>query len=325
MQEKDNKKVLYWYAITFLLVWLMVIVGGLTRLTHSGLSIVEWKPITGIIPPLSLNDWVHEFQKYQQSPEFLKINTSMTIDEFKCIYWMEFFHRFLARIMGLFFIVPLIFLWRRCDPFIKRQSLMILSLGALQGFMGWYMVKSGLVNEPMVSPYRLTMHLSLAFILMGFLVRGMQYVKKTPTIYTKDSRLLKMTLIFIVLTILYGGLVAGNKAGLIYNTFPLMDGAIIPSEFLDHKPFWINFFNNHATIQWMHRFFAISSFIHVILFYVKNKNKATFLWILLLSLQFILGILTLLYQVPINLGTIHQGLGALLFSYSVWIWCSFKE
>jgi cytochrome c oxidase assembly protein subunit 15 len=317
--------ILFWYGTTFFLIWMMVMLGGATRLTHSGLSIVEWKPITGIIPPFSFEDWMIEFKKYQTSPEFLKINFSMTLDEFKFIFWMEFCHRFLGRLIGLFFIIPLLALWKSLPAFFKKLSLSILVIGALQGIMGWYMVKSGLVQDPYVSPYRLTVHLSLAFILMGLLVGGFYKVISPSKILHTKHNLLNISFILLVLTILYGGLVAGHKAGLIYNTFPLMGGYFIPSEFLSHTPIWTNFLNNHATIQWLHRVLALLTYFHIVLFTLKTKRMASFIWLGLASFQVILGILTLIFEVPILLGTLHQGIGALLFSWSIWVMFLFKK
>ncbi|MBP9752615.1 MAG: COX15/CtaA family protein [Proteobacteria bacterium] len=325
MKPIDKQKLYYVYIITFILIWFMVMLGGATRLTHSGLSIVEWRPITGIIPPLNIEDWALEFKKYQTSPEFLKINIHMQLEEFKFIYLMEYCHRLLGRLLGLFFMIPLFFMWKKMNTFFKKQSLLILCLGILQGFMGWYMVKSGLINEPYVSPFRLMIHLSLAFVLMGLLVKGILRLKETPTYQIQNTQFLNITATFITVAILYGALVAGHKAGLIYNTFPLMEGRFIPFEFLYFKPFWKNFYKNHATIQWMHRTIALLAFVHVFIFYLKNKSMPTFIWFLLITLQIMLGVLTLIYQVPVFLGTIHQGVGALLFSWTIVILTIYKK
>ncbi len=310
-------QIIWWYGITFSLVFAMICLGGATRLTHAGLSIVEWKPIAGIIPPLNHQDWLAEFLKYQTSPEFKLINTDMILSDFKFIYWMEFCHRLLGRLMGLFFIVPLVFLWRQLLPCVKKMSLTILMLGALQGVMGWYMVKSGLKDIPAVSPYRLTAHLFLAFILLGYLSIGILRVGGIKRVAHPKAKLIHITALMITLTIFYGGLVAGLKAGLIYNTFPLMGGQLIPGEFLSESPFWLNFFTNHATVQWMHRTLALLSCFHVFLFYIKDNGFYATAWLSIAILQVILGIATLIHQVPIGLGVLHQGVGALLFSWSV--------
>lgn len=309
---------LRWYLSVFTLIWFMVMLGGATRLTHAGLSIVEWKPITGFIPPFSLADWMLEFQKYQLSPEFIKINQGMTLGDFKFIYWMEFLHRFLGRIIALAYFIPLIFYWRRFTAKAKMVNSSIILVGLLQGFMGWYMVKSGLVDHPSVSPYRLTVHLSLAFILMGLLVVLIRdHLNTLPTLSNQKNPLLYTTAFFVIGTILYGGLVAGFKAGLIYNTFPLMNGQVVPDEFFAHTPWWINFFNNHATLQWMHRVLGLFTLLHAFLCFKKIQGFQTHVLFLLVLLQVCLGILTLLFHVPVSLGTLHQGIGSLVFSWMI--------
>lgn len=303
----------------------MVMLGGATRLTHAGLSIVEWKPITGIIPPLNMNHWLMEFQKYQKTPEFIQINSAMTLSDFQFIYWMEYAHRLLGRIIGLCFFLPLIFLWKTLSSFLRQRSIMILLLIGLQGFLGWYMVKSGLVQEPSVSHYRLTIHLITAFILMGLLINTILPFITNEEKYTKKMHLAKLSFAFICLTIIYGGFVAGLKAGLIYNTFPLMGGQWIPSEFFHLSPFYKNFVQNHATVQWLHRVFGLLSLLHVFLFYRYEKNIYTKIWFGLLCTQVIIGIVTLVHHVSVLLGTLHQGIGALVFSWSIVILTIYKK
>lgn len=317
LSPSKNNTIFWWYFITFILIWLMVMLGGATRLTHSGLSIVEWNPITGIIPPLTHHDWLAEFSKYQKTPEFIKVNREMSLETFKFIYGMEYAHRLLGRLIGLFFLLPLIFLWKNLNSAFRKRSLFILFLGGIQGFLGWYMVKSGLSKEPTVSHYRLTLHLSMAFILMGFLVKWMTPLKTHIVIYTKKMNLLYLAFAFVTITIIYGGLVAGLKAGVIYNTFPLMNGKIIPDEFLFYIPIWKNFLDNQATVQWIHRTFALLALLHIFLFLLKQKNFYTKIWFGFLIFQVTMGIITLLHQVPVMLGTLHQGIGALVFSWSV--------
>lgn len=309
---------LRWYVSVFVLIWFMVMLGGATRLTHAGLSIVEWKPIAGFIPPLSLSDWMIEFQKYQLTPEFIKINNGMSLADFKFIYWMEFLHRFLGRIIAFVYFIPLFFYWRHLTLKAKKINGLLLLVGLFQGFMGWYMVKSGLVDHPSVSPYRLTIHLSLAFVLMGLLVVLMRdHLENLSHVPHHKAPLLYSTAFFIIVTILYGGLVAGFKAGLIYNTFPLMNGQLVPDEFFAHSPAWINFFNNHATIQWMHRTLGLLALFHTYLCYKKIPCFHTKILFLLVFLQVCLGILTLLFFVPVALGTLHQGIGSLVFSWII--------
>lgn len=320
-----KNSIFWWYFITFILIWFMVMLGGATRLTHSGLSIVEWKPITGIIPPLTHGDWLNEFSKYQKTPEFIKINHDITLETFKFIYGMEYAHRLLGRLIGLFFFIPLIFLWKNLSISFRKKSLILLLLGAFQGFLGWYMVKSGLSHEPTVSHYRLTIHLSMAFLLMGLIAKWITSLKVEKIVHTQKINLLYLSLIFITLTIIYGGLVAGLKAGLIYNSFPLMDGHIIPTEFLHYTPIWKNFLDNHATVQWVHRLLGILSLIHVFLFFLKQKNFYTKIWLCFVIFQVIIGIITLLHHVPIILGTLHQGIGALVFSWGIIVFTVHKK
>lgn len=322
---RSSQKTIFWFAATLFLVWCMVMLGGATRLTHAGLSITEWKPITGAIPPLSEIDWLQEFHKYQLTPEFKLINSAMVLGDFKFIYLMEYFHRLLGRLMGIVFLIPLLFLWKQLPKNLQKLSVSVLVLGALQGLMGWYMVKSGLKNDPFVSPYRLTAHLFLALALMGMLTYGLAQTLNIKRQSHPKIRLFYITIGFVIATIFYGGLVAGHKAGLIYNTFPLMNGMVIPGEFLQYSPWWTNFLSNHATIQWMHRTLAIITFIHVILFHLKDKTKASSVWLILVSIQFVLGIATLVHNVPVVLGVLHQGMGALLFSWSIFMVCLYKK
>jgi len=303
-----------WLLSTGLLIWGMIVLGGVTRLTHSGLSIVEWKPITGVLPPLTDLDWQAAFADYQQYPEYKLVNRGMSLGDFQFIYLMEYTHRLLGRLIGLVFIIPLIIFWMRgrLSPFLKKRSMVILSLGLAQGIMGWYMVKSGLVKDPVVSPYRLTAHLALAFLILGLILWTLFDLQDRPR--KTPSPFILLTFGLQILTILYGGLVAGLKAGLIYNTFPLMGGKVFPAEAMFYSPLWINFFKNPALVQWCHRLLAVSSLIAVWICYCRfEKSRLTLLWALALSLQVIFGILTLFYCVPISLGVLHQGWGAVVF------------
>lgn len=310
------------------LVIAMIMLGGATRLTHSGLSIVEWKPITGAIPPLNNNDWTSEFQKYQQSPEYQKINKGMSIQEFKFIFWMEFMHRQLGRIIGLlsFFLLGWSLLSKRFNNQTRKLLAIAISAIAVQGFFGWYMVKSGLSNHPYVSPYRLTLHLMMACIIMLVLINVLISIRNiklhrfifnmvgqgyyNPSKSNKNWSVVQIS--FIMLTIVYGAFVAGHKAGLIYNTFPKMGNTWIPSEIFHLSPVWKNFFENHALIQLIHRFLALSTIL--IAFWGWIKKKCSLLFLSIISLQLVLGIITLLYQVPVFLGTLHQGWGIVVMS-----------
>lgn len=327
-----NRSILIWLLGTCFLIWLMIILGGATRLTHSGLSIVEWKPITGVIPPLNHDQWLVEFEKYQQFPEYKLINHGMSLSSFQFIYFMEYAHRLLGRLMGLWFMIPLVFFWmrQRLSFTLKKRALIALVLGMSQGFLGWYMVKSGLVKDPSVSHYRLTAHLALAIALYGLLfwtalqvMGGSTSKPETPLI----RRLSLYSCIAISLTILYGGLVAGLKAGLIYNTFPLMEGQFIPGEWSFHTPLWVNLFENAALVQWVHRWIALTT-LGLVLFTCwktwalsPNKHtKVTACYFALVAVgQATLGILTLLLQVPVILGTLHQGTAVMLLSLGLYL------
>lgn len=311
-----------------ILVLTMIMLGGATRLTHSGLSIVEWKPITGAIPPLSDTDWSIEFGKYQQSPEYQKVNKGMLVQEFKFIFWMEFMHRQLGRIIGLlsFILLSWSLLSKRFNTHTRKLLIFTFLTIVIQGFLGWYMVKSGLSNHPYVSPYRLTLHLIMAcaimFILTNILIsiRNIRLHKMIFNIVgqgyyhpSKANRIWSLIQILCIMaTIVYGAFVAGHKAGLIYNTFPKMGETWIPSEIFHLLPFWKNFFENHNLIQFIHRILALSSIMIALWGWINKKCSFTFFSII--SIQLILGILTLIYQVPTFLGTLHQGWAIIVMS-----------
>lgn len=311
-----NGHILWWLLGTLFLVWCMVMLGGATRLTHAGLSIVEWRPITGIIPPLTDGAWGKAFADYQNYPEYKLVHYNMSLSEFKFIFFMEYFHRLLGRLMGIFFIIPLVIFWRRgwLTPVLKRRSFWILGLGLAQGAMGWYMVKSGLVKDPAVSHYRLTAHLGIAFLIAGVLLWTLFDCLSVPKAKQLNARLyIGFTLILQLITMLYGGFVAGLKAGLIYNTFPLMEGDWLPGEWNFLHPLWVNFFENAAMVQWIHRVLGTLSFLFVWLVVIKSTplekqiKRCCLWWAAATTIQLGLGILTLLYHVPATLGTIHQG------------------
>jgi heme a synthase len=316
-QEQDKKWITFWLIATCFLIWIMIMLGGATRLTHAGLSIVEWKPITGIIPPFNDTQWQEEFGKYQQFPEYQQVNQGMSLIEFKFIFWMEYTHRLLGRLIGLVFFVPLLWFWRRgvLTPYLKKASVLAALLGVGQGVMGWYMVKSGLVKNPAVSHYRLTAHLLLAMAIYAVLFWSILKVNYGPGNGRSSlAGIAHGCCIMVVLTIAYGGFVAGLKAGLIYNTYPLMGGQWIPSEWNFLEPIHLNFFENAATVQWMHRTFAVATL--GVLLYGAYKAYLQQFWSFKVAavamgaaifFQVVLGIMTLLAQVPVSLGTLHQG------------------
>jgi len=323
-----NRRVAAWLFVCCALVFAMVVVGGVTRLTHSGLSIVEWQPIVGVVPPLSEADWQQTFAKYQQTPEYRQVNPGMTLAGFKGIFWWEYFHRLLGRLIGVAFLVPLVwFVARRDIPSDYARNLFgIFVLGSLQGALGWYMVTSGLVDDPRVSQFRLTAHLGLAlaiFAAMFWLGLSLVYPRRATlgAAAQRSVRARAMTLAALVFFMaLTGGFVAGLRAGFAYNTFPLMNGHLIPPELFMLEPWWRNFFWNMATVQFDHRAIAWLLAVLVPLLWWKLRttdgmpSRARFgghLLLLALALQIVLGIATVLLVVPIPLAAAHQA-GAVL-------------
>ncbi|MFZ1853185.1 MAG: COX15/CtaA family protein [Nitrosomonas sp.] len=332
----NQKPIAVWLLVCCALVFAMIVVGGVTRLTDSGLSIVEWQPIVGTMPPITQNDWEILLEKYRATPQYQKINKGMSIDEFKSIFWWEYFHRLLGRLIGLVFFIPFVYflIKKRVDRALGIKLTGILVLGGMQGFMGWYMVMSGLVNDPHVSQYRLTAHLGLAIIIfaamfwvaLDILSQGIDNIDKNQKIQSLSKFSVALTaLIFIM--ILSGGFVAGIRAGFAYNTFPLMNGHFIPPEIFMLEPWYRNFFDNMATVQFDHRLIAWILAFLVPLFWWQSKKcnlpastrLACNLFLLMLVIQISLGISTLLYVVPIPLAASHQGGAVLLLAASLWV------
>lgn len=306
-----QKSIFLWLLLCIFLVYSMIIIGGYTRLSHSGLSIVEWSPVSGTIPPLSEDSWNIEFSKYKQSPEFQKVNYSISLNEFKEIFLVEYFHRLLGRILGLVFIVPLLYfiLSKTITFYESRYYIFVGLLIGLQGLVGWLMVKSGLIDQPNVSQYRLALHLSLASILLILLVVKIADIKFISNRYGCFS------LVLLLLQIISGAFVAGLHAGLTYNTFPLMDGELIPSGLWLMKPWYVNIFENITMVQFLHRILGVINFINISFYAYVIYSKASKIAILLFSIvgiQFILGVLTLLLQVPLKFALLHQGVAMLL-------------
>lgn len=325
-------KVSLWLLV--FMVFGMILIGGLTRLTGSGLSIVEWQPIMGILPPLNEADWHLLFNKYQASPEYQKINLGMPLQEFKNIFWLEYIHRVWGRVLGIILAIPLFLSFIKPQLKMYRTPLLFLAvlIGA-QGFMGWYMVKSGLVDAPHVSPYRLTAHLLLGVVILATAFWMAQKTTCPDSEFIGFSRktIKKISftsfalLGFSVLTIVYGGLVAGHKAGLIYNTYPMMGDQWLPSELVFLSPFWKNIFANATTVQFIHRWLGTLTATLLAIFALsfwnaEVPNKVRMLIRLALGvalLQFALGLLTLLYIVPTDIALTHQG-GALVLFLLIW-------
>jgi cytochrome c oxidase assembly protein subunit 15 len=333
----QNRTVAIWLLICCGLVFAMVVLGGVTRLTGSGLSMADWRPLMGWLPPFSDIQWQRVFDLYQQTPEFLKVNSHMDVSAFKGIFWLEFLHRLLGRMIGIVFLLPLIFFLVK--GYIKsaewpKYSLMFV-LGGLQGVLGWYMVKSGLVDNPHVSQYRLSAHLSAAFLIYAYmfwvamsLLFPASGEQRHPW-YRKSLAVAVLTSV----TIISGGFVAGLKAGKIYNTFPLMGDDWIPPGTMALEPFWRNFFENMTTVQLDHRVLAISTFLVIIGFWVKARKAdlparsrpAVNALLHTAIFQVALGISTLLMSVPIFLGALHQAVAMLLFTVSLYILHSLRR
>jgi cytochrome c oxidase assembly protein subunit 15 len=319
MSDRGRRIVAAWLFLCAALVFAIVLVGGVTRLTRSGLSIVEWQPLVGVLPPLSPADWEALFAKYRETPEFRQVNFAMTLEEFKGIFWWEYIHRLLARAIGLVFLLPLlVFQWRRMlDRPLALKLWAIFALGAAQGAMGWYMVKSGLVDDPKVNPVRLAAHLGIALaIFWAELWIALQLV--APRIRPFDKLPLALPLL-IFLMALSGGMVAGLRAGSAYQTFPLMNGHLVPPEVLMLEPWWDNFLHNMATVQLVHRlFFWLLLFLVPIAWWRMRHTAAAHALAAAFVLQAALGISTLLLGVPVGLGSAHQGGAVVLLAAAVW-------
>lgn len=301
---------------------MMVFVGGVTRLTESGLSITEWKPVTGVVPPLNDAKWQEYFDKYKQIPEYQQINRGMSLDEFKFIYWWEFGHRLLGRLTGFVLLLPWIyFAWKGyTNRSLNLRLFGIFCLGGMQGVIGWYMVKSGLSERTDVSQYRLALHLTMAFLLFTFVLWQALLLSHAPRTTHHAPRSFGWLVIFVLFTqVFMGALVAGLNAGMSYNTYPLMDGKWIPDGLFILSPFYINFFENITMVQFQHRWSAILLAVLIVVFWnqarrVPQAQSAANHMLYALVLQMVLGIKALIYVVPISLASAHQ-MGALLLLF----------
>ena len=317
-----------WLLAVAALIFAMVLVGGATRLTESGLSITEWQPVTGTIPPLSEAQWQAEFDKYKTIPQYEKMNRGMSLAEFKTIFWWEWAHRQLARVIGAAFLLPFLwFLWRGfVEPGLRPRLWAIFGLGALQAAVGWWMVASGLAGRTEVSQYRLAFHLTLACVIYVAIVwTAEQLLARPAPAVALRLRVTANVLVVLVLAQIYlGALTAGLRAGLTYNTWPPIDGALVPSAahlFFD-QPLWRNFFENTLTVQFDHRMMAYTVLVLALLhagdaLWMKGRGRVAIDAVVLalaVMLQAALGVLTLLYQVPIALGLAHQGMALIVLT-----------
>ena len=319
LETRKNKLIVIWLKTGLFLVVLMVLIGGITRLTHSGLSMVEWKLIGGTVPPLNEKAWQETFEKYQQFPEYQAYNQGMTLSEFKKIFFWEYLHRLLGRLMGIIFIIPFVYFLAKkwVDKALGKKLTILLLGGALQAGLGWFMVKSGLVDRPSVSHFRLAIHLVAAFSLIVYifwLILDLKKVerKSAPQIFWLSMGMLALT----TLQIVYGAFTAGLKAGFICPTFPDMCGHFFP-----HSIQTLDFINHPANIQFLHRIFAWLLFFYAIYLWKRVKastleNRSGNLLLLALCIQFLLGVATLLLLMPMTLALIHQ-IGAIFVLLSL--------
>lgn len=336
VNQQHRAQVRNWLYLVCILIFIMVIVGGATRLTDSGLSITEWKPLLGAIPPLNAQDWQIALEKYRLIPEYQLINKGMSMDEFKFIYWWEWAHRFLGRFIGLVVFFPLAFFWitGRLESWIKPHLAFLFVLGGLQGFIGWWMVSSGLVERVDVSQYRLATHLTLACIIFAYtlwLARSLVTHSNEPVTDTVAT-FAPWVVLAVLLQIFLGALVAGMDAGLAYNEWPTMDGVMIPSDLWIQTPFWINAFENPKTVQFIHRMsaYALLALVFIqMLVALKSSSgethkRRTIVLLILTLAQAAIGVVTLLLQVPLNWGLYHQGGAIVVLGFAIAHWRGVK-
>jgi cytochrome c oxidase assembly protein subunit 15 len=324
---RHRRAIQRWLLAVAALIFVMVLVGGMTRLTESGLSIVEWQPVTGTLPPLSQAEWQGEFEKYQTIPQYRERNLGMSLDAFKTIYWWEWTHRFLGRLIGAVFLLPfLFFLWRGwIEPGLRARLWMIFGLGALQGAAGWWMVMSGLSARVSVAHERLAFHLTIACVIFVAILWTAQHLRAPkPHAVPARVRVSAIALLVLVLVqIFVGALVAGLHGGLIYNDWPLMDGGLVPAteRLLFLAPAWSNFFDNVLTVQFEHRVVAyllwLLSIAHVV-DVVRQRSTAALTRALALAsavtIQASLGILTLINSAPLTLALLHQAMAMVVLT-----------
>ncbi|WP_283636999.1 COX15/CtaA family protein [Aquaticitalea lipolytica] len=318
--KKDNKKVIYWLLTGCVLIFTMVVIGGITRLTHSGLSISNYKLISGTLPPMNEAEWHEAFDLYKQYPEYQKLNNHFGLEDFKDIYFWEWLHRFIGRMIGLVFFIPFLYfiITKQLTSSTIKKSLILMALGAFQGFLGWYMVKSGLVDRPDVSHYRLAAHLTTAFLTFAYtfwVALDLMFPNKKD-IDKRFRNLVRIGLAVLLLQIIYGAFVAGLDAGFIHNHWPLMsEGKLIhETVYTEQQPLYKNFIEGKSGVQFVHRTLAYIVVIFIIIIWYRAKqmvltsmqHKVVNSLFILVGIQFLLGVLTLILQVPVWLGVLHQ-------------------
>jgi heme a synthase len=325
----DHRAVALWLLICAAMIFAMVVLGGITRLTESGLSITEWNPVTGILPPLGDAAWQAEFEKYREIPQFRAIHSWMTVADFKAIFFWEWLHRLWGRLIGFAFAIPFVwFLWRgRIAPSLRPRLFGLLVLGGLQGLLGWVMVESGLSGRIEVSQYRLVAHLALAVAIYGAILWTAldllwPAAARTPAGLRRAAAGIA-ALVFV--TLCAGGFVAGTRAGFVFNTFPLMDGSFVPPDYLTLAPWWRNAFENVTAVQFDHRILAETTGTAILVLWLvarrfelpRRPRLALDALLAAVVLQIGLGIATLLLVVPIDLGVAHQAGALLLFTAAI--------
>lgn len=334
LSEPRRRPLRIWFWSIAAMTFAVLVVGGITRLTQSGLSIVDWRPIMGVVPPLDEVQWREAFDRYRQFPEYQRLRQGMTLDEFKFIFFWEYLHRALARLIGLVFLVPFAVFWLsgRLPRPIAARALVLFGLGSMQGVLGWLMVRSGLIDRPSVSHYRLAAHLSLAFLIFGasvWLARDLALGSSRAAVPDRTRRLMTRGLlvvgILLAAQVVWGALVAGLDAGFIFNTFPLMAGKIVPPGILRLSPAPLNLVQNVVTVQWVHRVLGTVLLVAalVLAFRVQGSGadapsrRLTAALASLVAAQYLLGVLTLIYVVPVVLGVAHQAVAMAIAG--VWV------
>ena len=334
LSASHRRRLQTWFWTIAATTFAVVVIGGITRLTQSGLSIVDWQPLIGVIPPLTETQWTEAFERYRQFPEYLHLRGTMTLGEFKVIFFWEYLHRLMARLIGLVFLVPFAVFWRAGwlpRPLLFR-ALALFALGATQGAVGWLMVRSGLADRPSVSHYRLGAHLVLALMILAFSIWLARDIagprprrREEPGGHMLARRGLTIVGLLLAAQILWGAFVAGLKAGLIYNTFPLMAGQLVPPAGLTLEPLLLNLVQNIATVQWTHRVLGTLLLAAAAVLFLRVRRTAAdatsrrlnMALGLLITFQYLVGVLTLVLRVPVILGVVHQALAAVIVA--LWV------
>jgi cytochrome c oxidase assembly protein subunit 15 len=339
MNETSRKRIIAWLLCGCFFIFAMVVIGGITRLTGSGLSITEWNVVMGAIPPLNDAQWHEAFEKYKQIPQFEKLNYDFSLADFKQIFFWEYLHRLIGRTIGMIFLVPFLYFYftKQFDKTMIRKSLFLFLLGGLQGFLGWFMVKSGLTERTSVSHYRLAIHLTAAFITFAFTLwyaLELIYMNKAKnfSLEKKYSGMIKFLFGLVLLQIIYGAFVAGLHAGKFANTFPTMDGEWIPSGIFAPENSFLTFFENPVAVQFIHRITAIILVVTVIMIWFRlnkealnhSQKKGMYFLLAAISVQFLLGVFTLLSHVNILLASLHQIGAFILFSSVIFLLFQFR-